>query len=97
MKIAVAGLGDVGLSNAAVLAQQHEVVALDIDEQRVRLVTERRSPIDDPELAEHLATRELRLSAITDPTSRLCPGGLRRRGDPQEVRPGPQILRPQRG
>lgn len=67
MKIAVVGLGYVGLSNAAILAQHHEVVALDVDERRVALVNERRSPIDDAELAEHLATAQLSLSATTDP------------------------------
>ncbi|SDD83362.1 nucleotide sugar dehydrogenase [Auraticoccus monumenti] len=66
MKIAVAGTGYVGLSNAAVLAQHHDVVALDIDEAKVALVNQRRSPIVEPELEEHLATQELSLVATTD-------------------------------
>lgn len=66
MKIAVAGTGYVGLSNAAVLAQHHDVVALDIDAAKVELVNQRRSPIAEPELEEHLATRELSLVATTD-------------------------------
>ena len=67
MKIAVAGTGYVGLSNAVVLAQHHEVVALDIQEAKVALINDRRSPIVDPELSEYLATRELDLTATTDP------------------------------
>lgn len=66
MKIAVAGTGYVGLSNAAVLAQHHDVVALDIDAAKVELVNQRRSPIAEPELEEHLATQELSLVATTD-------------------------------
>ena len=67
MKIAVAGTGYVGLSNAVVLAQHHEVVALDIDRAKVDLLNERRSPIEDPELTDYLAHRELNLRATTDP------------------------------
>ena len=66
MKIAVAGLGYVGLSNAVLLAARHEVVAFDVDEHRVALVNDRRSPIVDAELEEHLATHELHLRATTD-------------------------------
>ncbi|MGC5585565.1 nucleotide sugar dehydrogenase [Ornithinimicrobium sp. W1679] len=67
MKIAIAGTGYVGLSNAAVLAQHHQVVALDIDQAKVDLINERRSPIVDPELSQHLATNHLDLRATTDP------------------------------
>ena len=67
MKIAIAGTGYVGLSNAAVLAQHHEVVALDIDQAKVDLINDRRSPIVDPELSHHLATNHLDLRATTDP------------------------------
>ncbi|MEO3936192.1 nucleotide sugar dehydrogenase [Dermatophilaceae bacterium Soc4.6] len=66
MKIAVAGLGYVGLSNAVLLAAHHEVVAFDIDAGRVALVNERRSPIVDPELEDYLANHELDLRATTD-------------------------------
>ncbi len=67
MKIAVVGLGYVGLSNAVILAQHNEVVALDLSEHRVELVNARRSPIVDPELEEHLSHRELHLRATMDP------------------------------
>lgn len=67
MKIAVAGLGYVGLSNAVVLAQHNEVVALDLDARRVELVNARRSPIVDAELEEYLAERDLDLRATVEP------------------------------
>jgi len=66
MKIAVVGLGYVGLSNAVLLAQNHEVVAVDITPERVALVNDRKSPIEDAELEDYLATRELNLTATTD-------------------------------
>lgn len=67
MKIAVAGLGYVGLSNAALLSQHHEVVALDINESRVEAVNRYESPISDAELEEYLARRPATLNATTDP------------------------------
>ncbi|TQM91271.1 UDPglucose 6-dehydrogenase [Ornithinimicrobium humiphilum] len=67
LKIAVAGTGYVGLSNAVVLAQHHEVVALDIDPTKVELINARRSPIVDPELEDYLANNGLDLTATTDP------------------------------
>ncbi len=66
MKIAVAGLGYVGLSNAVLLAQHNTVVAVDIDQSRVDLVNSRKSPIIDPDITEYLATRDLDLTATTD-------------------------------
>lgn len=66
MKIVIAGLGYVGLSNAVVLAQRHDVWALDIDPGRVERVNRRECPIEDPELEDYLATRELRLTATLD-------------------------------
>ncbi|MFB8145819.1 nucleotide sugar dehydrogenase [Microbacterium sp. NPDC056003] len=66
MKIAIAGTGYVGLSNAVVLAQHHEVVAVDIDPHKVELLEKRRSPIIDLDLEEYLATRELNLRATLD-------------------------------
>lgn len=66
MKIAVAGTGYVGLSNAVLLAQHHEVVAVDIDQAKVDKVDARISPIEDTELEDYLAHHELDLSATTD-------------------------------
>ncbi|MBD9388230.1 nucleotide sugar dehydrogenase [Agrobacterium sp. AGB01] len=66
MKIAVAGLGYVGLSNAVLIAQNHEVVAIDLVQQRVDLVAARKSPIVDRDIEEFLSTKELNLSATTD-------------------------------
>lgn len=66
MKIAVAGIGYVGLSNAVLLAQNHEVVAVDISDTRVGMLNSRLCPIKDAELEEFLASKDLRLSATTD-------------------------------
>ncbi|EAQ45328.1 nucleotide sugar dehydrogenase [Roseobacter sp. MED193] len=66
MKIAVAGIGYVGLSNAVLLAQRHAVVSVDIDEGRVAMVNSNQSPIVDQELEDFLATRDLQLSATTN-------------------------------
>lgn len=71
MKIAVAGTGYVGLSNAVLLAQHHDVVAIDIDDAKVSQVNQRISPIEDAELEEYLATRELSLTATTDAAAAL--------------------------
>lgn len=69
MKIAIVGTGYVGLSNAVLLAQHHQVVAVDIDPHKVELLGQRRSPIVDAELEEYLATRELDLTATLDAES----------------------------
>lgn len=66
MKIAVAGTGYVGLSNAILLAQHHEVVALDIIQEKVEMINARQSPIVDTEIENYLATKELNLVATTD-------------------------------
>lgn len=66
MKIVVVGTGYVGLSNAVVLAKHHDVVAVDIDQRKVDLVNDRRSPIVDAELEQHLLEQPLSLTATTD-------------------------------
>ena len=76
MRIVVVGTGYVGLSNAVILAQHHEVVALDIDASKVELVNARVSPIDDVELADYLATRPLALTATTDSVSAYADADL---------------------
>ncbi|UQZ75707.1 UDP-glucose 6-dehydrogenase [Niallia circulans] len=66
MRITVAGTGYVGLSNAILLAQHNEVIALDIIQEKVDLINNRKSPIIDNEIEEYLATKELNLTATTD-------------------------------
>ena len=63
MKIVVAGIGYVGLSNAILLSQNHEVYAYDISEERARMVNERRSPLQDQEIEEYLEHKALNLRA----------------------------------
>ena len=66
MKITVAGTGYVGLSNAILLAQYNEVIALDIIQEKVDLINSKKSPIIDNEIEEYLATMDLNLKATTD-------------------------------
>lgn len=66
MKIAVAGTGYVGLSNAVLLAQKNEVIAVDIVPGKVEMINSRKSPIVDKEIEEYLAQKELNLTATTD-------------------------------
>jgi len=69
MKIAVVGLGYVGLSNAVLLAQNHDVVAVDVSPSRVEMLNARKSPIVDAELEEFLAHKPLKLRATMDSTA----------------------------
>lgn len=66
MKITVAGAGYVGLSNAVLLAQNNEVIALDIIQEKVDMINSKKSPIIDKEIEEYLVTKELNLVATTD-------------------------------
>ena len=67
MKIAVAGLGYVGLANAVLLAQKNEVYAIDVDPERVDMVNNRKSPIMDAKLEVFLANHDLNLTATLVP------------------------------
>ena len=66
MKIAVAGAGYVGLSNAILLAQHNEVMAIDIIQEKVDMINDKVSPIVDKEIQEYLTDKELNLVATTD-------------------------------
>ncbi|MFZ9078254.1 MAG: nucleotide sugar dehydrogenase [Alphaproteobacteria bacterium] len=66
MRIAVAGLGYVGLSNAVLLSQNHEVIGLDLDQERVSMINDRQVPIVDAELETFFANKKLNLVATTD-------------------------------
>ena len=65
-KIAVAGTGYVGLSLATLLAQHNDVVAVDVVQEKVDLINNKKSPIQDKEIEEFLATKPLKLVATTD-------------------------------
>ena len=66
MKIAVAGTGYVGLSIAVLLAQHHKVTAVDIIPEKVEMINNRKSPIQDEYIEDYLANKELDLVATLD-------------------------------
>ncbi|MDC1150358.1 nucleotide sugar dehydrogenase [Gammaproteobacteria bacterium] len=66
MNITIAGIGFVGLSNAVLLAQHNRVTAIDLDKDKVDLVNEKKSPIDDKDIIEYLSNTELNLVSTTD-------------------------------
>ncbi|MFL2079870.1 nucleotide sugar dehydrogenase [Marinilactibacillus psychrotolerans] len=68
MNITVVGMGYVGLSNAILLAQNNNVKALEIVEEKVEMIRNKKSPIEDKEIEEYLATKELTLEATSDKT-----------------------------
>jgi UDPglucose 6-dehydrogenase len=66
LKIAIAGIGYVGLSNSILLAQHNEVVALDVLPEKVKLLNQKKSPIDDTEIDDFLQNKELNFRATLD-------------------------------
>lgn len=72
MRITIAGLGYVGLSNAVLLAQHNTVTVVDIAKEKVEMVNQRRSPIIDKEIQEYLSEKKLDLTATTDAENAYC-------------------------
>lgn len=62
MKITIAGTGYVGLSNAVLLAQHNEVIALDIIQEKVDMINNKKSPIIDKEIEEYLTTKKIKVN-----------------------------------
>ena len=69
--ITVVGMGYVGLANAILLAQNNKVMALEIIQEKVDMINNKKSPIVDKEISEYLATKDLDLTATTDPKEAL--------------------------
>ena len=65
MKIAVAGIGYVGLANAILLSQNHEVICFDIDRTKVSQINKKISPVEDSEIEKFLSRQNLNISATT--------------------------------
>ena len=76
LKIAVAGTGYVGLSIATLLAQHHEVCAIDVIPAKVDLINQRKSPIRDEYIEKYLAEKELDLTATLDVSRHSDTGGF---------------------
>ena len=76
MKIAVAGLGYVGLSNSVLLARNHKVTGVDLDPDRVAMINARQCPLQDPELADYLARPDTDLTATTDAAAAFAEADL---------------------
>lgn len=66
MKITISGVGYVGMSIATLLSQKHDIIALDIDLEKVQLINKKLSPICDPEIQDFLSNRKLNLYATTE-------------------------------
>ena len=65
MKILVLGLGYVGTANAVLLSQQNEVVCYDLNADRINLINDKKSPIEDKEASEYLSQKNLNLKGVS--------------------------------
>ncbi len=92
MKIAIAGLGYVGLSNAVLLAQHNEVVAVDIAAEKVAMLNRKQSPIEDAEIEDYLQNKPLNLRATLRQARSLRRCRLRHHRHPDRLRPRDQLL-----
>ena len=72
MKIAVAGIGYVGLSMAVLLSMHHEVLAYDIVDAKVEMINQRISPLQDKEMIEYLQSKDLNLRAVSNTKEAFC-------------------------
>ena len=66
--IAIAGMGYVGLSNAILLAQHNKVYAVDVIPEKIAMISDKKSPIDDKEIKDYLSNHDLNLTAMLDGT-----------------------------
>ena len=94
LKIAVAGTGYVGLSIATLLAQHHEVCAIDVIPAKVDLINRRKSPIRDEYIEKYLAEKELKLTATLDPAQAYSGADLSSSPRPQTTTAAPSTLIP---
>ncbi|MEI2813033.1 MAG: nucleotide sugar dehydrogenase [Burkholderiaceae bacterium] len=91
MRICVSGIGYVGLSNAVLLAQHHEVVAIDIIPAKVDMLNRRQSPIEDAELDHYLTTKQLNLKATLDKVEAYADADYVHHCHPHRLRPRDQL------
>jgi UDPglucose 6-dehydrogenase len=92
MKITVFGLGYVGSAMAVLLAQRHEVIAVDISSTRVEDLSAGRSPVVDPQITEFLTARDLTLRATTDSVTALHGSDFRDHRDAHQLRSRTRLL-----
>ena len=92
MKIAVAGMGYVGLSMAVLLSQNSEVVAVDIVPEKVDMINNKKSPIVDAEIESFLLTKDLNLTATTDGDSAYADADIVIVATPTDYDPDKTIL-----
>ena len=93
LKIAVAGTGYVGLSIATLLAQHHQVTAVDVIPEKVDLINQRKSPIQDDYIEKYLAEKDLNLTATLDGAKAYSDADFVVIAAPHQLRPGEELFR----